>query len=389
MASSAQGLDRLPNEVWQDIICRACTDNGRTGKALALSCRFFHDQSLNLRFNSLLFKRTKKLVRLLDSLRLQPPDCKPRIQHILVTPDVHSGNIPRSQYHLLGNLRPGQMMNRIDFSANAVNALFSIAAKHLRTLCLYPNASQEFTPFRPFTVALPALEELTVWRHPLTASFAPWPLPTLMGRKPNPSALFPSLKCFHAVLADMGHLDAQNVLHSLCELSGTGLTHLRLSGVTYLDGELPTTLAELLGLPIPRTLSERMRSAGTGTTARESSAPVVPNAATCRFPKLRHVVIYAIQPSRSTDDPSAFSKWANLLSLLRDLERTCNQLPGMRMVMLERSWMRKPRWAERLRRDWHERMEGGAGCWVTSDKEELEIEGPPERPKGVRVEYID
>ncbi|TFK90889.1 hypothetical protein K466DRAFT_644221 [Polyporus arcularius HHB13444] len=384
---SAQGLDRLPNEVWHDIISYACTDNGRTGRALALSCRFFHDQSLNLRYNSLSFTKTKKVVRLLDSLRLQPPGCKPRIQHILVTPDVHSGNIPRSQYYLLGNLRPGQMTSRIDFSANAVNALFAIAAKHLRTLCLYPNASQEFTPFRPFTVALPALEELTVWRHPLTASFLSLSRPTSDGSRPKPSALFPSLKYFHVVLPDIGHLDAQNVLHSLCELSGAALTHLRLSGVTYRDGELPKTLAEMLGVPNPRTLSERMRSAG--ATARESSAPVVPSAATCRLPKLRHVVIYAMQPSRSTDDPSAFSQWANLLSRLRDLERTCNQLPGMRMVILERSWMRKPRWAERLRRDWHERMEGGAGCWVTSDKEELEIEGPPERPKGLRVEYID
>ncbi|RPD66820.1 hypothetical protein L226DRAFT_608111 [Lentinus tigrinus ALCF2SS1-7] len=384
MAAPPQGIDRLPNEIWQEIIWRACTDNGRTGRALALSCRFFHDQSLNLRFNSLSLPRTKKVVRLLDALNRQPPDCKPRIQHLLITPDVYSGAIPKSQYHLLGDRRRRQVTDRIDFSANAVNALFSIAAKHLRTLCLYPNVSGEFTPFRPFTVALPVLEELTVWRHPLTSSFTAVPT-SIHCSMPSDNVPFPSLKRFHAVLADIGHLGAQNILHSLCELSGTGLTHLRLSGITYLDGELPKTLAEMLGLPIPRTLTERMRSAG--TTARDSSGPVIPTAA--RFPKLRHVVIYAIQPSRLSDDPSAFTQWANLLSRLRDLERTCNQVPGMRMVMLERSWMRKPRWDQRLKKDWHERMDGDVGCWVTSDKEELGIEGPPERPKAVSVEYID
>lgn len=381
---TALGLDRLPNEIWQEIIWLACTDNGRTGRAIALSCRFFHDQSLNLRFNSLSFTTTKSLVRLLDALHCQPPDCKPRIQHLLVTPDVHTGSIPKTQNHLLDTVRRGQKTTMIDFSANALNALFTVAAKHLRTLCLYPNVNGEFTPFRSFTVPLPLLEELTVWRHPLTASFAAVPT-SIHCSTPSDNVLFPSLKRFHAVLADTGHHGTQNILHSLCELTGTGLTHLRLSGITYQDSELPRTLAELLGLPIPRTLAERMQSAG--TTGRENPGPVVPTAA--RFPKLRHVVIYAMQPTRRTNTPSAYSKWANLLSRLRDLERTCNQVPGMRMVMLERSWMRKPRWAERLERDWYERMEGGVGCWVASDKEELQIEGPPERPKGVRVEYID
>ena len=68
-------------------------------------------------------------------------------------------------------------------------------------------------------------------------------------------------------------------------------------------------------------------------------------------------------------------------ALLRELERTCKRVAGMRMVVLERSWMRKPCWAARLREDWKQRTLGGPGCWVESEAEESKIEGPLGSPK--------
>ena len=48
------------------------------------------------------------------------------------------------------------------------------------------------------------------------------------------------------------------------------------------------------------------------------------------------------------------------------------------MVVLERSWMRKPAWGARVREDWAGRMLGRQGCWVESEAEESKIEGPLE-----------
>ena len=153
------------------------------------------------------------------------------------------------------------------------------------------------------------------------------------------------------------------------------LTHLRLSGLTCTDEEVPQMLARMLGVPPPVPLRERM-SMG---SASASQAPLDTTGAA--FPHLRYVVLYAIQPSR--DDMASFPKWAALLGLLRELERTCRRVSGMRMVVLERSWLRKSRWATRLRDDWLQRMDDGKGCWVESEAEESWIEGPLEAPKAV------
>ena len=53
------------------------------------------------------------------------------------------------------------------------------------------------------------------------------------------------------------------------------------------------------------------------------------------------------------------------------------------MVVLERSWQRKPDWAKRVRDEWLQRMDGGRGCWVESEAEESSIEGPVDAPRAV------
>ncbi|EJF62282.1 hypothetical protein BD309DRAFT_888566 [Dichomitus squalens] len=404
MHPAVRRLERIPPEIWQEIIAFACTDGGATGRSIALTCRFFREQSLHVRFTSLSFKNTTRLLVFLVSLRVQPKDCKPRIQHVALEPSLYTGHIPRALRHLAGNPQPGQEVDPVDLCANAVEALFSLAARQLRTLCLVANASSA-VPFRYFVHAFPKLEELSAWNHPLcpppatgaheyppghahahTLPGSPFASPGSPGGargmdtddRQEAGVLLPAMKRFHYVLTEPG-MSFKNVLASLPALASHKLTHLRLSGLTSADEDVPRILADILGVPAPMPLRERVRLGITGSSGPQSHSPLDTSGA--RFPNLRHVVLYAIQPGR--DDMQSFPRWATLLGLLRELERTCKRVVGMRMVVLERSWMRKSRWATRLKDDWLQRMEGGRGCWVESEVEESIIEGPLEAPKGV------
>ncbi|KAM5534411.1 hypothetical protein V8D89_011878 [Ganoderma adspersum] len=388
-------LEHVPPEIWQEIIALACTDGGATGRSVALTCRFFREQSLHVRFASLSFKNTNRLLVFLVSLRVQPKDCRPRIHHVALEPSLYTNHIPPALRHLAGNTQLGQEFNPADFCANALEALFSVAARQLRTLCLVANP---LVPFRCFAHMFPKLEELTVWNHPLCpppaapahalaaglgdvgpGSGNQSRLVTEAGSDGDSDAgaavLFPSLRRLHYVLTDQS-MSFKSILARLPALVSSRLTHLRLSGITYADEDVPQTLARMLGVPPPKPLRERMGLGG-GTSA--SQAPLDTSGAA--FPHLRHVVLYAIQPGR--DDMASFPKWAALLGLLRELERTCKRVVGMRMVVLERSWLRKPTWATRMRDDWLQRMDGGRGCWVESEAEESWIEGPLDAPRAV------
>ncbi|KAI1796051.1 hypothetical protein LXA43DRAFT_650629 [Ganoderma leucocontextum] len=385
-------LERVPPEIWQEIIALACTDGGATGRSVALTCRFFREQSLHVRFTSLSFKNTNRLLVFLVSLRVQPKDCRPRIHHIAFEPSFYTSHIPGVLRHLAGNPQLGQEVNPVDFCANAVEALFSVAARQLRTLCLVANP---LVPFRCFAHTFPKLEELSVWNHPLcpppaTAAHAAGRGDAGPGSgnqsqleagshwdRAHTSAgvLFPSLRRLHYVLTDQ-NMSFKSVLTRLPVLASSQLTHLRLSGITYADEDVPQTLARILGVPPPKPLRERMSLGGSASASQE---PL--DTSGTAFPNLRHVVLYAIQPGR--DDMASFPKWAALLGLLRELERTCKRVSGMRMVVLERSWLRKSKWATRLRDDWLQRMNDGRGCWVESEAEESWIEGPLEAPKAV------
>ncbi|PIL37466.1 hypothetical protein GSI_01160 [Ganoderma sinense ZZ0214-1] len=392
-------LERVPPEIWQEIIALACTDGGATGRSVALTCRFFREQSLHVRFTSLSFKNTNRLLVFLVSLRVQPKDCRPRIHHVALEPSLYTSHIHPALRHLAGSPQLGQEFNPVDFCANALEALYSVAARQLRTLCLVANP---LVPFRCFSHAFPKLEELTVWNHPLcpppAAPAHTHAAGTGLGSG-NPSRLvnlseaggdsdgahavegagagplFPFLRRLHYVLTDQS-MSFRSILARLPTLVSSRLTHLRLSGLTCADEDVPRTLARMLGVPPPRPLRERM---GLGVSSSASQAPLDTSGAA--FPNLRHVVLYAIQPGR--DDMASFPKWAALLGLLRELERTCKRVDGMRMVVLERSWLRKPSWATRLRDDWLQRMDDGRGCWVESEAEESWIEGPLEAPKAV------
>ena len=396
--SGIRGLERLPPEIWQEIICHACTDGGATGRALALSCKFFHDQSLNLRFYSLSFGQTSALIKFLVSLRMQPKECRPIIHHLFLTPTFYPGHVSQRLRHLIGQAHPNApQCDPLTLTVTLTSALLSLAARTLRTLCLFPGAKDGGgAPLRPFAQAFPNLEELSVWNHPLFQSSAHAPAaaasaeaglysnPVQSDSDASPGCahhyIFPSLRRMHVVLGDAS-MPASHLLRQFPTLVSARLTHLRLSGVTYADGELPEILAQLVGVPAPRPLRERLHTAANTSEVLQSVVP----SEDAPFPHLRHLVIYAIQPRHDSPDPFAFSKWATLLGLLRELERTCRRVSGMKMVVLERSWMRKPRWESRLWNEWLQRMQGGRGCWVESEMEESRIEGPVDAPKDVEM----
>ena len=396
-------LERIPPEIWQEILSYACSDGGATGRALSRTSRYFHDQSIDCTFHSLEFRSTTTLIRFLVSLHAYPRECK--LRHLLLEPSHHTDNVPRAFQSLAGmsTHRPGMVADQPAFCADIAQSLFYLAADYMRTLYMVHTPA---IPFRPFAQTFPKLRELSVWNHPLIAPTGRLCPPAPSGGPP-PQPLCPSLRRLHVILTDTD-ITFRHILARLPAFASSSLTHLRLSGVTYTETALPAKLAEMLGLPAPLPLRERLRlssaavcppgdgaGAGAGSASVSASVPsplrpgvgvgtgaLVPRDAT--FPHLRFVVISAVQPRFDAEaGPEAAASWTALLGLLRELERTCKRVEGMRMVVLERSWMRKPSWGARLREDWLGRMRGAQGCWVGSEMEESEIEGPLERPKDV------
>lgn len=386
-------LKEIPPEIWHEILCHACTDGGRTGRVLALTCRFFRDQSLNVRFHSLYFEKTSRVVAFLISLQMQPKECKPVIHHIHFTPTLYTGHIQQSLRHLIARYQPDTPGILPSLSASLTTALFSVATRTLRTLCLFPSDAEDGAPLRPFTQPFPNLEELSVWNHPLFQFSGHAPVALVSsgahvdvsdtsgsGSERHDRYLFPALKRAHIVLGDAS-MPANHLLRRLSTFVSSGLTHLRLSAVTYVDDEVPQILAQLVGVPVPVPLYVRLQMGLDGTGSTRSGA-VVPRE-DAPFPHLRYIAIHAIQPKHDIADPGAFSRWASFLGLLRELERTCRRVKGMSMIVLERSWMRQPCWKLRLHEEWLQRMQGGRGCWVESVAEESEMEGTIYAPKDI------
>ncbi|KAH9927085.1 uncharacterized protein BXZ73DRAFT_90787 [Epithele typhae] len=377
MHPTTRHLERLPPEIWHDILSYACTDGGATGRALALTSRFFHEQSHECRLHSVQFRTITRSAIFLRSHR-DPRECK--IRNFFYKP--HLSDIER---HIaledLTIARQGlfqSLLHNQDIrDGRGTAAVLALAARHLRTLSIaYHKLSTPIPLFQHF----PKLQELSVWNHPLAEH--PVLDSLLLGGESIEAnvhrPLCPSLKRLHVILTD-SDMSFQTILRRLPDLASTSLTHLRLSGVTYTEDALSDVLAAMLGVPAPLPLRERIRAPG---DAASRAGPVVPDGAT--FPNLRFLVISAVQPRFDEEaGPEVARKWTGMLGLLRELERTCKRVRGMRMVVLERSWMRKPVWGVRMQRDWEDRMLGGPGCWVVSEAEESKIEGPVDSPKGV------
>ncbi|KAI0355355.1 hypothetical protein OH77DRAFT_1424836 [Trametes cingulata] len=347
-------VTRIPTEIWHKIIVDACIDGGFTGRSLALASKFFHSQSLSARFHSLALDSLPKIEGFLLFLRVQPEDCKPKVQHLYLALFYEPATTSSSHGLQRGQVTQAERMAELERRRKeydcwqqrlyaATQSLLAFAAPTVRTLCVVERSA---TPIQvsSFPRDMPRLEELTWMGEALPLS------PYDREAAAQPPIALPALKRVHL-------MSPNSAIHifGLCGIGPSSLSHLRISvvGRSTLDRYLPRNLAAALEIPkecFQRELADEDDIKGT-------------------LPHLRHVLVHAI-PSEPGSLRGSRGRFASdICADLRSLGRACEErIDGARILVLEGN--RPKNLHQWLREDWVDRMQGGQGCWVEFQQDE-------------------
>ncbi|KAM5534410.1 hypothetical protein V8D89_011877 [Ganoderma adspersum] len=342
-------LASVPTELWQDIIERACTDGGSTGRSLILTSKFFHAQANDSRFTSVALVSLDHVERFLAFVRSRPSEWRYPVRHLWLS-FLHDrfNNLGRGPIRSATDHSDEELQTRFN---RVMNDLMALVAPALRTLTL-PQSDRDDLP--SFPLDCPMLTELTVWGNISAVVVHP------CSGAPVPH--FPALQRFHFVSSKpkaRAHLLAPSSW-----LSTSPLTHLRLSDTDNADeGKgFANTLARAIGAHMPG-------SSWSDTVPSQGKEIILPQ---LRYLWIHGSEWYFISCLEEDDDDG----WRVLIPKLKEVVRVAEQERGIRALMLERSWRKRQVWERRLWDDWLERMEGGRGCWVESEGEEKALEGP-------------
>lgn len=66
----------FPQEIWEAIFALACTDSGYTGRSLALTCKFFDEASLSVRYQRVALFGSQHIISFDNVLRNAPPHAR-------------------------------------------------------------------------------------------------------------------------------------------------------------------------------------------------------------------------------------------------------------------------------------------------------------------------
>ena len=375
---------RVPTELWRAILTGACTDGGFTGKSLALTNKFFHAQSLSTRFHSLSLTSLARIKAFLSFLETQPKECNPTIHHLYLSflDETEPANPPAEfwrtysrwtkleKQEYLENVQAEKERWNVQFIA-AMTRLFDFAGPHHRTLCILESIHLRF-PHVPVN-SLPKLQELS-----LLGGYELFMLEKLP-RTPSPNHpafKFPSLQRLHCVCVHWSK--PSDILTYLANRASPSFTHLRFSGLSFsFSSQFPYELGRCLGVDVPAY-----------GQVHDGSAPKFTIGA---LASLRHVIVHG-----NPDPPGGWcgtddGLWDDMCGHLQMVAQAVRDTGSAEMVQMSRPWRRDPRWADRLRDDWVERMEGGGGCWVRSEDGEIRREvyedDPPVIHSGTEDEF--
>ncbi|KAH9855038.1 hypothetical protein C2E23DRAFT_883567 [Lenzites betulinus] len=325
-------VDRLPSELWCEIIALACVDGGFTGRSLALTSKFFHAQSLSDRFHSLSICSASQVEAFLEFLRLQPKECHPRIKHLYLFLPNHQATTVYYGERV--------MDKRMEKFHTALTALLAVAAPHLNTLCI---VTPGFPLGIPLSCVFPNLEELSWMGTTLHFDPAAGSLPAL---------ILPTLKRAHFVLSDTT-VDAAVITLAYAELPS--LTHLRISEFSYRNMNMIATLATALGQ----------------SSHQDALTPQSSSTSHLRLPR---IIIQSTPTENVGWSAHDDHKWATLTTQLQALALAQNQGNDRARVLLLPRPLGSGQWLLRMRSQWLERTQGGCGCWVESEAEETASE---------------
>ncbi|GJE99330.1 hypothetical protein PsYK624_155840 [Phanerochaete sordida] len=319
-------MDCFPVETWLHIVALACTDGGRTGRALSLVSRKMLSVVDPIRFRCVLLAHEDQLRAFSRVLGARDPS--PTIHHLLIFVKKHSGG------------EAGVRDSTENFE-NSLHKIISVAAPTVQTLAVHGITND----LGLCNLVFPVLHDLAIDALPSnTASHA---------------SCFPSLRRLHI----SSHSRRRDFWADLARFA-PALTHLRLSGLTQ-EASLSTFLRVLLKLPAERWSSNVVvAGADSMDDAGEECAPEDPAvaAAVARLPALRHVVV---QPLRLE-----YEGWCGegpflhglMKNGLQRIASACAQRQGTRNMYLLQDG---PRYSlEDARRDWLDAVEGGEGPWA-------------------------
>lgn len=168
---TSQRSNRLPLEIWQHIFFLACADGGRTGYALTLVSKFFHDASQLVRFHSLAFTCLRRIEGFLAFVERTPTAQakKPKVHHLLLSfsspefgraDDIYGADPPVADVWF--RARQAREQEKAVWDKRFVvvlSALLDLVAPHLETLALLQSDAFAIPPLR---YRLPRLRELTL-----------------------------------------------------------------------------------------------------------------------------------------------------------------------------------------------------------------------------------
>lgn len=219
---------RLPAELWGSIAAHACTDGGYTGRALSLTCRYFHAVVKPMRFHSVAIVGARRLHLLAERMACLPSatEPEPHIEHLFVSvADTEAEPGPVSREAVPNTVQDNYV------------AVMIRAAPHVRTLVVHDLPVADAAYYRrrdvgspPAALSLPHLNSIS------TKTPAQGPDGTLRD-------FYPSLQRVHITQAQPGH----DMWNSLVRLAPR-MTHLRLSGLVQ-DLQLAPFLSTLLDIP--------------------------------------------------------------------------------------------------------------------------------------------
>ncbi|KAI0650399.1 hypothetical protein C8Q79DRAFT_383329 [Trametes meyenii] len=353
------GVTEIPTEVWQDIITQACTDGGPTGRSLALTSTFFHSQSMSPRFHSVALYSLKQLEDFMSFLRSQPKDCLPRIEHLYLSFVNEPIKPPPKIWRVYSGMTQKMRQNykeqqKKDWTSWAARfrtcsvPLLTLAAPTLRTLCVVEDGIAPLPLHIP--CPLPKLQELS-WMGLIEAF-----------KETDPVAL--------PVLQRVHFLHYNNILPPLPSIvvASSSLTHLRISDVTDTDDQLLRALAGVLGVPSTvRELGDNFQDRDSDHAHKVVRSPVLPH--------LRRIIIHAVPPEGGGWCGSDLVGWEDVIPDLQVLAKYCEQhFDELRILAMERVSRRNFHYPNRLRDDWMDRVQGGSGCWVETEEDEVKRE---------------
>ncbi|KAI0644623.1 hypothetical protein C8Q79DRAFT_1001904 [Trametes meyenii] len=374
-------LDRVPHDVWDDILRYACTDGGRTGAALASTSSSIRGASAARRFYSLKLTDLAQIGRLLLCV-----DRMERAQgRLRAGAESTEGRL--KTHHLLLSFFPEDCESLVrpwrgwsEYSRRRTKRQLQMDDDERAWQATKGAWDRQFVYLvsQLFRLTAPSLETLVIMQHPGI------PLPLIMGidfpvlrelslladdcvfARPKPmweshasldnsaqhNSHFPSLTHLHIVFEGPTQHAWERTLPLWTRLA-PALTHVRVSQAINL---VPEVLEEISSNSFPH------------------SAPSPEFRETLTFPKLKAFLIqpWVFQPVTGHEH-------------LRE-SAVFSEVPkgrGPRLVVLRGRRYRHGYWRDRMRWEWEDRILGLPGCW--SEREDDEGEWAYERRKRSEV----